>query len=134
MSTLNELVARYGKNNAEMNRYKKLCEPDNAEIKSIMGTTGVHECTAGGFTAKYTVSKSESFDEEKLTETFKTLKINDEQFASDIPGLIEYKPVINMDVLENAIYDGRIAPAALAGCKTTKETVKLTVSRVKEKK
>lgn len=132
MSNLNELVARYGKTNAELKVLKTSADADNKEIKDIMSSTGLHEHVSGGYKAKYSVSKSESFDEEKLVETLKHLKINDEQFASDIPGLIEYKPVVNMDALENAIYNGNVSASDLAGCKVVKETARLTISKVKE--
>lgn len=132
MSTLNELIARYGRNKAEMDSYKKQVEADNKEIKDIMSTTGVTECISEGFKAKYSVSVSEDFDETKLISKLKSLAVNDEQFASDIPGLIEYKPVVNMNKLEHLIYNGTISPAALADCKTKKETARLTISKVKE--
>lgn len=133
MSNLNELVARYGKTNAELKVLKTSADADNKEIKSIMSATGLTECEAGGYKAKYSVSKSESFDDEKLLSKLKTLAVNEEQLASEIPGLVEYKPVINMDVLEDAIYNGKISPAELADCKVTKETARLTISKVKSK-
>ena len=127
MSNLNELVARYGKTNAELKVLKTSADADNKEIKSIMSATGLTECEAGGYKAKYSVSKSESFDDDKLVKKLKELNVD------DIAGLIEYKPVVNMDVLEDAIYNGMINAASLADCKVTKETARLTISKVKSK-
>lgn len=126
MSNLNELVARYGKTNAELKVLKASADADNKEIKNIMSTTKVFEHESGGYKAKYSVSKSESFDEEKLIEKFKELG------ANDIEGLIEYKPVVNMEVLEDAIYNGLISASELSSCKIIKESARLTITKVKE--
>lgn len=133
MSSLNELVAKYGEMKSIVDSYKKPIDEANKEIKSIMCETGITECEAGGFKAKYSVSKSEDFNMEKLVEKIKSIKINNEQLASDIPGLIEYIPRVNMDVLEDAIYNGKICAADLMDCKVVKETARLTISKVKEK-
>lgn len=130
MSNLNELVARYGKTNAELKVLKASADADNKEIKDIMSSTGLHEHVSGGYKAKYSVSKSESFDEEKLVKKLK--EYNFDGKSAHEAGLIDYVPVVNMETLENFIYDGKINAAQLSDCKVVKETARLTISKVKE--
>lgn len=131
MSNLNELVARYGKTNADMRVLKKSADEDNKEIKRIMSLNGLPECEAGGYIAKYSVSKSESFDDEKLVKKLKECTFDGK--SAHEAGLIDYVPVVNMEVLEDFIYNGKINAASLADCKVTKETARLTISKVKSK-
>ena len=131
MSNLNELVARYGKTNAELKVLKTSADADNKEIKSIMSSTGLTEYEAGGYKAKYSVSKSESFDDDKLVKKLKEFMFDGK--SAHKAGLIDYVPVVNMEVLEDFIYNGKINAASLADCKVTKETARLTISKVKSK-
>lgn len=129
MEELKILVERYGNLKSEMDSYKKQVDEDNKAIKQIMSETGVTEFSAGGFTAKYSVSKSESFDEDKLISKIRELNpVKDGKYADEM-GLIEYVPRVNMEVLENLIYNGNINAAELANCKVTKETPKLTIKK-----
>lgn len=131
MSNLNELVARYGKTNADMRVLKKSADEDNKEIKRIMSLNGLPEYEAGGYKAKYSVSKSESFDAEKLVKKLKECTFDGK--SAHEAGLIDYVPVVNMEVLEDFIYNGKINAASLSDCKVTKETARLTISKVKSK-
>lgn len=131
MSNLNELVARYGKTNAELKVLKTSADADNKEIKSIMSSTGLTEYEAGGYKAKYSVSKSESFDDDKLVKKLKECMFDGK--SAHEAGLIDYVPVVNMEVLEDFIYNGKINAAELTDCKVTKETARLTISKVKNK-
>lgn len=131
MSNLNELVAKYGEMKAVVDSYKKPIDETNKEIKSIMSSTGITECESGGFKAKYSVSKSENFDSEKLTKKLKGYTFNGKS-AHEI-GLIDYVPVVNMEKLEDFIYSGKIIASDLADCRIVKETARLTISKVKEK-
>lgn len=130
MSNLNELVARYGKTNTEMKLLKKSADEDNKEIKNIMSSTGLSEYEAGGYKAKYSVTKSENFDEEKLVKKLKDYNFGGK--SAHEAGLIDYVPVVNMEKLEDFIYDGKINAAQLADCKVVKETPRLTIVKIKE--
>lgn len=129
---LSTLVERYGRLKNEMDGYKKQVESDNKDIKNIMANVGINECVSGGYVAKYSVVVSENFDEDKLMSKLRTMNF-DGKMADEI-GLIEYVPKVNMEALENAIYNGKLNAADLSDCRIKKETPRLTISKVKEKK
>jgi hypothetical protein len=88
------------------------------EIKKFMSTSGLDKVTSEHFVASYSVSKSESFDEEKLINRLKALGCSH---------VIKTVEVVDMELLESAIYDGQIAGSELADCKVVKEIPKLVV-------
>lgn len=132
MTELKELVERYCTMKAEMDKYKKQVDADNEEIKSIMSKINLKEYETSGFIAKYSVSVSENFDEEKLIQVL-TSQLYEGKSAYDL-GIIKHKEYVDMEALENAIYNGKLNAAMLSDCKTRKETARLTISKVKEKK
>ena len=121
---LTTVVPRYGSNKSEMDSYKKLCDGDNTLIKQLMAEAALSEFEAGGFKASRSVTEKESFDEVALIAALKKLKIK---------GVIKKKEYVDMDALENAIYNGKIDAALLAGCQTKKEVVTLRVTKLKRK-
>ena len=130
MPSLKELVKSYGEMKQIVDGYKKPIEEANSQIKSIMSSKNLSEFESGGFKAKYSVSKSESFDDDKLVKKLKECMFDGK--SAHEAGLIDYVPVVNMEVLEDFIYNGKINAASLADCKVTKETARLTISKVKE--
>ena len=50
-----------------------------------------------------------------------------------IRGVVKKKEYVDMDALENAIYNGKINAAELASCQTKKEVVTLKVTKLKRK-
>lgn len=122
---LQDLIERYGNNKTEMDSYKKQVEEDNKAIKEIMASTNIKEAVGGKFIAKLSESVAESFDEEKLLETLHSIGVTE---------CIKTKEYVDMGVLEDLIYNGKVNAAELASCKITKVTPRLTISRVKEKK
>lgn len=135
MEELKTLVERYGNLKKEMDSYKKQVDADNKAIKEVMSETGITEFTAGGFVAKYSVAVSESFDEDKLLAkiekmTFTSANGSEVAVGSGL-GVIKMKPTIDMEALENAIYNGYVNAADLADCKVVKETPKLTIKEAK---
>lgn len=136
-SLLSQLVERYGNLKAEMDGYKKQVDADNAEIKKIMSSSGIDKFTAGGFTAKYSVAVSENFDEDKLIAKLEKLTYRHPDTAAAVAvgsglGVIKMKPYVDMEALENAIYNGYVNAADLADCKVRKETPRLTISKEKK--
>lgn len=122
---LQTLIERYGNNKTEMDSYKKQVEEDNKAIKEIMTSTNIREAVGGKFVAKLSESVSESFDEERLLATLHVLGVTD---------CIKTKEYVDMSILEDLIYNGKVNAAELASCKITKVTPRLTISKVKEKK
>ena len=126
--TLQELIPAYAENKAELDSYKKICDKENAEIKEIMLAEDLSEETVDGYVAKITKSNRESFNEEKL------LEIAHNEGISEI---IKTKEYIDYDILEDAIYNGKISEDILlkiATAKEVKEVVTLKVSKVKKGK
>lgn len=129
MSKLDELVNRYGNLKSEMDSYKKQVNADNSEIKSIMKEMDISEHNSGEFTAKYSITVSESFDEDKLVHTLQSIWSNKNGSMTNPYLKMVYIP--DMEAIENAIYNGQLNAAELAGCKVTKETPRLTIKRNK---
>ena len=116
-----------------MDSYKKLCDKENAEIKSIMKDFAVQKYEAGGYKASYTVSTRESMDEEMLISLFTSVPgfivIND-RF-----NVIKMRPYVDFDALENAIYNNALTNDQLIEmdkAKEVKEVVTLRITKVKE--
>lgn len=125
MTRLDELIPQYASNKNEMDAYKKLCDKENAEIKSIMKDLALQKYEAGEYKATYTISKRETMDEEILLEIA-------HQFG--IPEIVKTKEYIDFDALENAIYNGKISPEILTEmdrARSVKEVITLRISKKK---
>jgi hypothetical protein len=120
---LSQLLPVYEANKSEMDSYKKLVDKDNKEIKSIMLEAGLREFVVDDIKATCSVSERQDFIEEALIAKLKEMKV---------PGIVKKKEYVDMDALENAIYNGKIDAAALANCQTKKEVVTLRVSKIKK--
>jgi len=121
---LSRLLPVYEANKSKMDSYKKLVDKDNKEIKSIMLEAGLREFVVDDIKASCLVSKREDFIEEALIAKLKEMKV---------PGIVKKKEYVDMDALENAIYNGKVDAAALADCQTKKEVVTLKVTKLKRK-
>lgn len=120
---LTELLPIYHMQKSEMDSIKKVVDKENAEIKTLMRESNLPEFIAGDIKATCSVSERQDFIEEALIEKLKDMKVS---------GIIKKKEYVDMDALENAIYNGKVDAAALASCQTTKEVVTLRVSKVKK--
>lgn len=123
--TLSKLVAKYGQEKEILDKYKKSTDADNKQIKTIMIEAGLETFDAGGYQAKYSVSKSESYDEDALIEYIHKHK------ALEV--CIKTEEHVDEDVLEDLIYKGKISKtevAALDKFRIVKETPKLTIKKV----
>jgi hypothetical protein len=121
---LSQLLPVYEANKSKMDSYKKLVDKDNKEIKSIMLEAGLREFVVDDIKASCSVSEREDFIEEALIAKLKEMKVR---------GIVKKKEYVDMDALENAIYNGKIDAAALADCQTKKEVVTLKVTKLKRK-
>ncbi|MBO6273377.1 hypothetical protein J6O48_11445 [bacterium] len=126
---LDTLIPQYAQNKLELDSYKKICDKENAQIKSIMAELSDNTYEAGGYRATYSVSTRETMNEEKLLEI-----LGDS--ARDM-GIIKTKEYVDFDALEKAIYDGKISDNTLLEmdkAKESKEVVTLRVTKIKKKK
>lgn len=129
LDDLNTLIPQYAMNKSELDDYKKICEKENAQIKSIMADFALQHFEAGGYKASYSVSTRESMNEELL------LQIAHKNHIEDL--IVKTKEYIDFDALESAIYNGIISEDVLLEmdkAKEVKEVVTLRVTKVKEKK
>lgn len=127
LNDLDTLIPQYAANKSELDGYKKICDKENAQIKSIMKDFIISDYSAGGYKANYIISKRETMNEDMLLEI---------AHYYDIPEIVKTKEYIDFDALENAIYNGRISEEILLEmdkAKEIKEVVSLRVTKVKEK-
>lgn len=132
---LDKLIPQYAENKSQLDNYKKICDKENATIKSMMAELDEPFYEAGGYKATYSVSQRENLNEEILLSLFTSVpsfhKITDEY------EIVKQRPYIDFDVLEKAIYDGKLNQDQLLElnkAKETKEVVTLRVTKIKKKK
>lgn len=120
---LNSSIECFYEDKQLFDKYKKSTEEYNAEIKELMKKLNKDQFeTDGGLIAKVSVQKRESFDENKLIAKLKDLKTE---------GIIKTKEYVDMDELENLIYNGILNASELTNCKEVKTVTTLKVSKKK---
>lgn len=130
LEKLDELVPRYGDEKTEMDRYKKLCDADNAEIKSIMSDLAIQHYTAGNYKVTRSVQERESMDEELLLSLLKDFP------EVQIHNIIKTKEYVDFDALEAALYKDALPKEVLLAidkARTIKYVTTLKVSKIKKK-
>jgi len=128
MTNLDELIPQYAQNKAEMDSYKKICDSENAQIKTLMADLDDPVYEAGGYKATYSVQERESMNEDVLLDIAHHFGLSE---------IIKTKEYIDFDALEKAIYDGKISDDVLLEmnkAKEVKEVVTLRVTKIKKKK
>jgi len=123
--TLAELIPIYAENKFEMDSYKALCEKEKAEIKQLMTEQHLSTCVVGKYKAKKSISTTELIDEDRLLDICKAYNLNQ---------VVKTKEYVDMDALENYLYKNpnKDLMNDIDSCRTSKETVKLLLSIVKE--
>ena len=118
------LVNHYYENKTEQDRLKKMVDSDNNDIKELMTEMGLENFETDRLIAKMSTQKRESFIDEKLLQRIKELNIE---------GVIKTTEYVDMDALEDAIYNGKVDATKLSDCRQTKEVVTLRVTERKLK-
>ena len=135
MENLTQLIERYGTLKGEMDSYKKQVDADNKAIKEIMAENNLTEASGGGYIAKYSETVSNNFDEAKLLEKLENMTYKDANCSCPVSvksiGVIKMKPYVDMEALENAIYNGQISAVDLADCRIVVKTPRLTIKKEK---
>lgn len=137
---LEELIPSYFQNKSELDDYKKICEQENSLIKIKMNELCTDKFETGVYVAKKVTQHRETINEEALLKLLKDTviflpdSVAPVAISGAIPGLIKTKEYIDMDVLEDAIYNGKIPEdvvASMASCKEVKdvETLKVTINK-----
>lgn len=125
LEDLDVLIPQYASNKAEMDSYKKLCDKDNAKIKSIMKNFVVDKYETKDYKASYIVSHRETINEEMLLEI---------AHSHGISEIIKTKEYIDFDALENALYNDRIPKDVVLEMDKAKEVKQVISLRVDKKK
>lgn len=93
---LEELITSYYANKKSLDDFKKTCDTENKEIKSIMG---VDKHVFGDYKASVTESHKYKFDEAKMLSILK---------ANGFTQAIKTREYVDMDELESLMYHGEI--------------------------
>lgn len=130
LEKLDELVPRYGNEKTEFDRYKKLCDADNAEIKNIMTDLALQHYTAGNYKVVRSVQERESVDEDLLLNLLKPFP------EVQVHNIIKTKEYVDFDALEAAIYKDKLPKEVLLEidkARVIKSVTTLRISKVKKK-
>ena len=120
---LDDMIEYFVEQKEPLEYYKKEVDGANADIKFMMHKLNKNEFTTHmGNTAKVTTQKRESFIDDKLISKLKELGVTSP---------IKTVEVVDMDELENVIYNGDLDASKLTDCKQVKEVVVLKVSKKK---
>ena len=120
---LKELIEVYYEDKTILDGYKKSVDKHNKQIKEIMKDYNIEEYeTDNGLIAKMNIQKRESFIDEKLIAKLKELGVTTP---------IKTVEVVDIDELENVIYNGQLNASELTNCKQVKEVITLKVTKKK---
>ena len=122
-SIFNEKVTMFAEAKTQLDALKKSTDKLNLELKELFWKTGeTMFVTDSGIKVRYSTQCRSSMNEDALLEHLKSVGLHE---------VIATKEVVDMDALEQAIYNGKIEAASLAAFQTNKyvETLKLTVPK-----
>ena len=100
MESLDTLVERYGKADAQIKELKKGADKDKEEIKTLMENLEENKWTAGGYTVQRIESTYENLNEDKLLATLNNYRKNKDTSGIIVNGIIRTKEYIDLDALE----------------------------------
>ena len=120
---LDVYVKEYYLAKAEVDKYTKIANEYNEQIKETMKHLNITEFeSTNGLIAKIIIQNREKFNDAKLIDKLKTLGVNE---------AIKTVEVVDMDALEDSIYNGRLDAANISDCR---ETTKVTTLKINKKK
>ena len=122
-SNLNELLKSYYDITSQIKALENTKKTLNNSIKTIMATNKLNTYTSeDGYKSIYSVSKQCKFKDE-LVDFVKT---------TNIPNITKTVEVVDMDVLEDALYHKLIEPKDIEPYRVITEIPKLTVNKPKK--
>ena len=133
VSTLDALVSDYGHKDAQIKELKKDFDVTKETIKNMLAIGGVSEWTSGGYTVQRVVSERESLNEEKLLPILKAYWASTHG-SMECP-YIKTREYVDMDALENAIYQKELTPSVLTDmdkCREVTTVISLKCKKSKE--
>lgn len=123
--TLKSTINHYADRNKLFNSIKKECDGLKADIKTAMSEMKLKDFDTGDYTATVATVTKESFDEELLVTFVKNLGIR---------GAVKKKEYVDMDVLEKAIYNGKISQERLIEMGKYKNSTSYQTLKIKKSK
>lgn len=127
--SMDTLVARFGKIDAEIKALKKGNDADKELIKDYLAEQAEKKWTSGG----YTVTRIES-----TTDTLNAVKLlavmQKHRDIADQHGIIKTMEYVDTDALESAIYNGYLSADIMnemQSCHESKTTVSLRCTKAK---
>lgn len=117
------IIEQFGNVKTQADALTKEANGYKDTIKSYMAEKEVDELSTENFRVKYSVATSRDFNQEKLLAKLKELGATD---------CIKTVEVVDMNNLENAIYNKKIDASLLADCEVVTETPKLNLYKVKK--
>lgn len=121
-----ELVPKFKEDKTIADTHKKKAEVTGSEIKQIMIANNIDAFAVGDVKVTCTQSETVGFNQELLLATIK--KLNK---SLKIDGIVKKSEYVDMDVLEAALYEGKIPAAELEPCQTKSTTNTLRLGKVK---
>ncbi len=123
--TLKSTINHYADRNKLFNSIKKECDGLKSDIKTDMAEMKLSDFDTGNYVATVSTVTKESFDEELLVNFVKSLGIR---------GAIKKKEYVDMDVLEKAIYNGRVSQEQLIEMERCKNSTSYQTLRITKNK
>lgn len=125
MGQIENLIVSYAENKNEMNKYKKISDKQNAEIKSYMRENELPEKEAGDYIATFSVETRESMNEDLLLEIVKGF--------DDLPeNIVKTKEYVDTDALEAAVYNKMISKDNILALDKARVEKRVEVLRIKK--
>jgi hypothetical protein len=127
---ISDLIKRYVDNDSQIKELKKICDKDKESLKIQLARMDVNKVTSNGYTVQRIVSEKETLDEEKLLPIIK-------HYWSSTHGSMECpyiktREYIDMEALENAIYQKELTPSVLADMDKCREVTTVVTLRCKK--
>lgn len=120
---LEALIKIFYQHKKKLNHYDELTKGENSQIKEMMTSGGMDSYTFDGYKALIVESHKDTIDEDMLLEILKDNKLTN---------CIKIVEVVDMDALENAIYNGKVPMNVMKkmdSCKKSSTVVSLRVSK-----
>lgn len=132
VQTLDKLVSDYGHNDAQIKDLKKIADTEKEQIKQLLLEHKEDRWTAGGYTVQRVVSERETLNEEKLLPIIKHYW-SSTHGSMECP-FIKTREYVDMDRLEEAIYQKELTPNVLAEMDKCREVTTVVALKCKKTK
>ena len=126
MTSLETLIESYAENKSLAEDYKKIVETQNKDIKKMMEDQQLDYAFSEHYTIHYYISTRESMNEERLLALLK---------REDISACIKTIEVVDMDALEEMLYNGELSASIIAemnDCREVKKVANIKLSKRKD--